>query len=457
MIRSLIAVIVALTFFAACGGRVSRLDLEDERVFASEEVEVPVSTGAAVSAQDDGLAESSASLQVEGTVDAYLEFRLSPDSPSGVLESGLQPVFVVDAIAHKGDFLLDDLLFKTRASTGGGVPWMLHLQDAITGISYSYDREYIFHGYGGHHAEKPELNGMSLYWALPLEEPVRIADGETVTFTLHLKLTDLALPFGSLRYQLVDANSRLASEDTLENLSSRRVFPAVTSHELEFNGTLNGWASYCDMLVENDDTFGYRGCCGAFDPYDEGLPPAGRLFKATEDSSVYYMGSDGKRYLFPSSHVLDSWYGSLGWHAPAGEYDWGAHRSVLFPEEDSSICNAVVQVEEDVMAQIPFGGSVLMRPGTYVVGTVDSGRYVVAEDGQLRLIPSNKVSAGLFGSSLGEDVLAPYPEAEYPVRFMIETLFAEYSLGEPIESVSTYDFLVEYYSADMESQLGITE
>ncbi len=128
----------------------------------------------------------------------------------------------------------------------------------------------------------------------------------------------------------------------------------------------------------------------------------GDLIKLATSSSVYYLGHDAKRYVFPNDHTYFTWYANF---------------------------NNVKTVSQDQLAAIPIGGNVTYRPGVKMVKiTTDPKVYAVSKNGILRAIASEAVAAGLYGSNWNkmiDDVPDPF--------------FINYRVGEPITAAANYE------------------
>jgi len=119
------------------------------------------------------------------------------------------------------------------------------------------------------------------------------------------------------------------------------------------------------------------------------------LIKSPSTTSLYYCGSDGKRYVFPNQSIYHSWYSDF---------------------------EGVITISEEQLANIPLGGNVTYKPGKRLVKiTSDPKVYAVAHGGVLRWVQSPEVAENLYGSSWADDV------DDIP-----ETFFISYTIGEPI-------------------------
>lgn len=127
-------------------------------------------------------------------------------------------------------------------------------------------------------------------------------------------------------------------------------------------------------------------------------PPAqarGRLIKGSLPA-VYYLGSDGDRYVFPNERIYFSWYPDF---------------------------SSVDEVTDTQLAHYEIGGNVTYRPGTRLVKlTNDPKVYAVEPGGVLRWITSETVAKSLYGSDWAARV-----------DDLSDGLFPAYSTGEDLE------------------------
>lgn len=127
---------------------------------------------------------------------------------------------------------------------------------------------------------------------------------------------------------------------------------------------------------------------------------AGDLIKMDGLSSVYYLGNDGKRYVFPSESVYFSWY------------------------QDFS---SVVTIPASELQSYPLGANVTMRPGTKLVKiTTDPSVYAVTPNGVLRKIASESDAITLFGTNWSKMVVD-----------VADAFFTNYTVGTPL-TTGTY-------------------
>jgi hypothetical protein len=104
----------------------------------------------------------------------------------------------------------------------------------------------------------------------------------------------------------------------------------------------------------------------------------GQLIKASGDT-VYYYGTNDKRYVFPTERTYKSWYGE----------DW----------------SGVVTISDAELQSIPLGGNVTYRPGVKLLKiTTDPRVYAVSSGGTLRWIDSEALAIELYGADWAKNV-----------------------------------------------------
>lgn len=115
-------------------------------------------------------------------------------------------------------------------------------------------------------------------------------------------------------------------------------------------------------------------------PANASIPSAkpGQLIKGSLDT-VYYYGTDEKRYVFPTERTYKSWYGE----------DW----------------SGVVTIPDTDLMSIPLGGNVTYRPGVKLLKiTTDPKVYAVAAGGTLRWIATEQIAIDLYGADWAKNV-----------------------------------------------------
>lgn len=118
--------------------------------------------------------------------------------------------------------------------------------------------------------------------------------------------------------------------------------------------------------------------------------------------SVYYLGTDGKRHVFPTEQTYFSWYADF---------------------------QDVQTVSDETLASYMIGTNVTYRPGTRLVKiTTDPKTYAVDQGGVLRWIENETVAMTLFGSDWNQKI------DDIPDAF-----FINYHLGSSIASPSDFN------------------
>jgi hypothetical protein len=106
---------------------------------------------------------------------------------------------------------------------------------------------------------------------------------------------------------------------------------------------------------------------------------AGDLIKQSGNSSVYYLGADSKRYVFPNEATYKSWY------------------------SDFSMVKVIPQAE---LEGYGIGGNVTMRPGTKLVKiTTNPKVYAVTPGGNLVAIPDESTAKTLYGATWAKKIV----------------------------------------------------
>lgn len=124
--------------------------------------------------------------------------------------------------------------------------------------------------------------------------------------------------------------------------------------------------------------------------------------RTSSDPAVYYVGADGKRYVFPNSAAYFSWYA-----------DFAAVKTITAGE----------------MASLAIGGNVTYRPGTRMVKIqTDTKVYAVSKGGVLRHVGSESIATCLFGANWNVQI------DDVPDAF-----FIDYRVGDPISNCVSYD------------------
>jgi photosystem II stability/assembly factor-like uncharacterized protein len=194
--------------------------------------------------------------------------------------------------------------------------------------------------------------GVTAYEVLLERDGVSVLDwvsvGNVLTYTLQDDLALTIEPQGTLVFSLrsVDAAGNKSS------VVSTQFATPVASNTVFFPAGVHAGNLVKIADDENPNTFG--------------------------DTAVYYVGADGKRYVFPNNQVYHSWYTSF---------------------------DAVRIISTETMAQLSLGGVVTYRPGVKMVKVQSSPVvYVVARGGVLRPIASEAVARDLYGEQWNQRI-----------------------------------------------------
>lgn len=118
--------------------------------------------------------------------------------------------------------------------------------------------------------------------------------------------------------------------------------------------------------------------------------------------AVYYKAADEKRYVFPNEAIFKSWY--------------------------ANATTTIAHIADADLASIPLGGNVTFRPGSTLVKiTTDPRVYAVSRYGVLHWITSETAASALYGTDWNKKVM------DIP-----DTLFINYTVGDPIASASAF-------------------
>ncbi|MBU2250262.1 hypothetical protein KKG80_01580 [Patescibacteria group bacterium] len=140
---------------------------------------------------------------------------------------------------------------------------------------------------------------------------------------------------------------------------------------------------------------------------------AGDLIKMNGLSSVYSLGTDGKRYVFPNQSTYFSWYS-----------DW----------------SKVVTVSQSELESYPLGANVTVRPGTKLVKiTTNPTVYAVEPGGVLRSIVSEANAIALYGKDWAKKVI-DVPDG-YFTNYKVGTALTAgvYPAGSLVKSATSAD------------------
>ncbi|MBI3626899.1 hypothetical protein HY224_02550, partial [Candidatus Uhrbacteria bacterium] len=126
------------------------------------------------------------------------------------------------------------------------------------------------------------------------------------------------------------------------------------------------------------------------------VPTAPALIKGSL-ASVYYLGTDGKRYVFPNETTFFTWYNDF---------------------------TGVVSITDSELAGIPIGGNITFRAGSWMGKiTTDPKTYWVSEGGTLQWVQTEADAKALAGNDWAKQV-----------RDIPDAFFVNYKVGAPMDS-----------------------
>jgi len=129
-------------------------------------------------------------------------------------------------------------------------------------------------------------------------------------------------------------------------------------------------------------------------------PASGTLVKASLPA-VYYVGQDGKRYVFPNEKTFKTWYADF---------------------------SSVQTITDAELAALAIGGNVTYRPGVKMVKiTTDPKVYAVDAMGTLRWITSESIATTLYGAAWNT-----------MVDDVADAFFTNYRIGSDITAASQF-------------------
>ncbi len=128
---------------------------------------------------------------------------------------------------------------------------------------------------------------------------------------------------------------------------------------------------------------------------------AGDLIKMNGLSSVYYLGADSKRYVFPNETTYNSWYSGF---------------------------SSVKTISQSELESYSLGSNVTVRPGTKLVKiTTNPKVYAVEASGVLKGIPDEATASTLYGANWAKKVV------DVPDAF-----FTNYTISDEQVSATAY-------------------
>lgn len=130
--------------------------------------------------------------------------------------------------------------------------------------------------------------------------------------------------------------------------------------------------------------------------------PVGSIIKGKGNPTLYYVGEDGKRYVFPNANTYFSWYDDF---------------------------TGVQEIALEDLYDLPLGGNVRYKPGALLVKIqTDPKVYAVGENGKLRWIKNETLAKALYGNNWNKLV------DDVPDSF-----FTNYEVDAAIESEDDFD------------------
>ncbi len=130
-------------------------------------------------------------------------------------------------------------------------------------------------------------------------------------------------------------------------------------------------------------------------------PTNGHLIKGTSYTTVYYLGPDGKRYVFPNEKTYLSWFNTF---------------------------SHVKQIADAELMKTPLGGNVTYKPGSRLIKIETAPNvYVVTRGGIIRWLKTEEVAEQLYGK-------------DWPKRVddMPDSFFTNYREGQTILSFNDF-------------------
>ncbi|MFH2063508.1 MAG: hypothetical protein ABIJ46_05170, partial [bacterium] len=117
--------------------------------------------------------------------------------------------------------------------------------------------------------------------------------------------------------------------------------------------------------------------------------------------AVYYVGSNGKRYVFPNEKTYKTWYSDF---------------------------SGVQTVTDAELAAMPIGGNVTYKPGVKMIKIqTDPKVYAVDANGTLRWVASEAIATALYGASWNQ-MIEDVPDA----------FFVNYTIGADVNGSADF-------------------
>lgn len=137
---------------------------------------------------------------------------------------------------------------------------------------------------------------------------------------------------------------------------------------------------------------------------------AGDLIRSESNSSVYYYGEDGFRYVFPNEKTYFSWYSNF---------------------------DNVRWISNTDLGNIQIGGNVTHKPGVKMLKFPSvPAVYAVSAGGTLRELASENIAQELYGANWNQQI-----------DDILESLYTSYTIGNRIDIASQFDPIAEQAQA----------
>ena len=142
----------------------------------------------------------------------------------------------------------------------------------------------------------------------------------------------------------------------------------------------------------------------------------GDLIKG-QDSTVYYIASDFRKYAFPNEKCFFSWYPDF---------------------------TSIKTVQENQLAEIEDGGFVTYRPGERLITSPEDNKvYAVLRGGRLAHIATEELATELFGA-----------DWRRLVDDLSMSFWNNYRIIEPINSLDDYEKLMTNGQWDLDQSVS---
>ena len=157
---------------------------------------------------------------------------------------------------------------------------------------------------------------------------------------------------------------------------------------------------------------------GSISPVKAATYSAGDLLavEGQADAAVYYIGSDGMKYVFPDSKTYFTWYENF---------------------------DDVMRVSVADLDMYDDGGAVTYRPGTKLVTHMNTAKvYAVSPGGTLHWIASEEIASNLYGADWGSrimDVIPGYFSSSYTTGSDLADMYPTGTLVQMGETIYYID------------------